>query len=279
VRAARAVYLDYEQGERLARERFQRFARGRGMTLPELAALGDQLGLGPHPDVFLDDARAEDAYARLAEGARLVVVDSLRAAAHLADENDSTIRNHIDVLGRVSEKTGAVVVFIHHTRKPSQNDAAAGRYAIRGSSAIYDACSSVFMFTGSENHEQPTRVRHAKCRNRGILLEDFGLTVEDVEIDGNARAGLRLLYLTTEQIGREGSDVDAGKKPDPCDRIRAVFESTPMFKGTREELREKVKMGAGPFREALGTMLATGELTIETGADGIEFHYHAWAGA
>ena len=70
--------------------------------------------------------------------------------------------------------------------------------AVRGSSAIFDACASVFVV--SANKGEATRVRHEKDRIRGALMSDFGLRIEDVSKDNEPRAGLRVVHLEAEQI-------------------------------------------------------------------------------
>lgn len=193
------VHLDYEQGRRLTSERYQRMARADGVTM---AGLGNVLRLACLPPIYIDTDGVEDSLMRLCDGARLLVVDSLRAAAPSADESSSEVRRYIDVLTRISERTGATSIFIHHARKPQQEGSGGGaRMAIRGSSAIFDACSSVFVFTGEKG--APTRVQHEKDRIIGTTLEDFGIDSQDVEIGSDPRGGLRVVHLNKEQLDRE----------------------------------------------------------------------------
>ena len=236
----RALHLDFEQGLRLCQERYQRLAKGRGLDLRELRD-GDRLRLAVHPSVYLTADDAESVFTRAFGGFDVVLIDSLKAATAGADENSSEIRQYVDVLGRVSETTGATVLLVHHARKPKSDDPVGARYAMRGSSALYDAMASVFIFSGAKG--QPTRVTHEKCRNRGIMVDDFGLQVEDVEIDGDRRAGLRVVHLEPEQLAAAQPTTE-GSPARNIDRIRRhLLEAGPHL-GNRDALRERVGMGS-----------------------------------
>ena len=103
VAQGRVAHVDYEQGERLTRERYQRLARGL-MVGP--SDIGDRLRLTSAPNMFLDGTVAEDVLAHELDGCTLAIVDSLRAAAPTIEENSSDVRRTLDMLGRVSSKTG-----------------------------------------------------------------------------------------------------------------------------------------------------------------------------
>lgn len=190
------VHLDYEQGRRLTQERYQRLARGMGFELGDLAP--GALRVGCMPRLYLDETETFDNLVRLVEGAAVVLVDSLRAAFPHADENSSEVRSYLDVLSRVSERTGAAFVVIHHARKPQQGNDSGATFAIRGSSALFDACQSVYVFIGEK--DTPTTVHHQKDRIRGACLDDFGLDGEDVENGNDRRWGLRVVHLEASQM-------------------------------------------------------------------------------
>jgi hypothetical protein len=196
------VHLDYEQGRRLTQDRYQRLARGQGYDLRDLPA--GALRVACMPRLYLDDKSAADELMALCDGAKFVLVDSLRAAFPHADENSSEVRAYLDVLSRVSERTGACIALIHHARKPNGQDGGTATHAIRGSSALFDACQSVFVFMGEK--DAPTRVHHQKDRISGATVDDFGLTSLDLNgPDGAARWGLAVVHLDPEQIGNEAS--------------------------------------------------------------------------
>lgn len=194
-RAGRCVHLDFEQGRRLTRERYQRLAQAMGISRDELDGW---LEASVFPAGSLCDPTVFDELCRLCDGAALLVVDSLRASAPSLEENSSEMRAPLDMLTRVSEATGVCPLVISHSRKPSESNGGGAKVAIRGSSALFDACSSVFVFTGEKG--QPTHVAHEKNRLTGICSDDFALRVEDVELGDNPRAGLRVSVLGAEVL-------------------------------------------------------------------------------
>lgn len=187
-RRGRVLHLDYEQGERLTRERYQRIASAMLVTPHDI---GDRLALVSMPTVYLDQLTAEPRLVDLLRGFDVAFIDSLRAACPNLEENDSGARVVLDMLNRVSNATGCVVIVIHHARKPSKEAPGGSRASIRGSGAIFDACGSVLVFDGPKN--EPVRVSHEKARNSGRTVDDFEITVSDVEMDGNPRAGLQVI--------------------------------------------------------------------------------------
>jgi hypothetical protein len=185
VTARRVVHVDLEQGERLTRLRYQRLARAMGL---DLASLGDALALADMPPIALTVDHV-DAWRALMTTRDVMLVDSLRAASAGLDENDSAIRAGLDLLGRLSAETGCRPIVIHHARKQGKDDPG-GRYAIRGSSAIFDGCDAAYLFSAEKG--EPVRVEHVKARSHGALIEDIALVISDVAIDGDAHAGLRV---------------------------------------------------------------------------------------
>jgi hypothetical protein len=196
VTSAPAIHFDYEQGERLTRERYQRLARAMGATAVDLDG---RLRVCPYPKTYLDDPAAEEFYLRRIDGAGIALVDSFRAGLVNGDENDSRVRRYLDMLGRVSERSGCTIVVIHHARKPRQGEMGGARAALRGSGAIFDACNSVLVLEATEKGE-PAIVHHEKARTSGRTHEPFALVIEDVDVAGEQRAGLRVDYRAIEAV-------------------------------------------------------------------------------
>lgn len=221
-RRGRVVHLDYEQGSRLTSERYQRLARGADL---EIAALRGQLGVAVLPKLFLSDAASLEVLSRACEGAALLIVDSLRASAPDVDENASDVRRVLDMLTALSERTGVVVVVIHHARKPSREDAGGARMAIRGSGAIFDACGSVLVFGAAKG--EPVQVSHEKARTSGILAEDFSLQIEDVELAGTPRAGLRVRSAGVAPTTERRAERDRAKREELDGAVLAFVARNP----------------------------------------------------
>lgn len=190
------LHLDYEQGRRLTQERYQRLARGMGFELEEMP--DDALRVACMPRIYLETQEAIDSLMPVVAGAAFVVVDSLRAAFPHADENSSDVRSYLDALNHVSERTGATIAVIHHARKPSAQQGGTATHAIRGSSALFDACQSVYVFEGEK--DTATTVHHQKDRVRGATCPEFGITSEDVPKGADRRWGLRVRHLESQQL-------------------------------------------------------------------------------
>jgi RecA-family ATPase len=241
----RVLHVDLEQGDRLTRRRYQRLAAAMGVDLP---SLGDSLGLAIMPPLKL----ARDHFVEwrdLMAGRDLVIVDSLRAASGGQDENSSEIRGCVDMLGELSEATQCRATLIHHSRKPQRDDPG-GRFAIRGSSAIYDACDCVYLFAAAKG--EPVSVEQAKARTQGDSIPDFALVISDVEIDGEARAGLRVQVHGAELIDeRREAQATAARRDETrrdVETLRRVLAATPGL-GSRE-LRAAVRPMAHARLEA-----------------------------
>lgn len=80
-----------------------------------------------------------EAIERRADGARLIVIDTLRRF-HIEDENNGGAMTLIlGILEGICQRTGASVLFLHHTAKGAAlNGGAAEQQASRGSSVLVD---------------------------------------------------------------------------------------------------------------------------------------------
>lgn len=206
-------HLDYEQGTRSTRRRYQRLAIGHGIEPEDLAG---RLEVAVFPSVYLDSPNAQDAYASACDGASLVLLDALRGATPTMDENDSKIRACIDNLTRVSEKTGTAFLVIHHAGKPKDNHSDQ-RMPLRGSSGIFDACGSVLLLTAGKTPKDPRAVTQTKVSDNaeGDFIDPFLLVVEDVAAGANPKAGVRVMYQEpkaadpyTESVEKSDKDVE-----------------------------------------------------------------------
>lgn len=268
-RSGRVIHLDYEQGRRVTQERYQRLARGMGCELQDLPA--GSLRVASMPRVYLDEAGIEDELVRLCTAVTVAIVDSLRAAFPHADENSSEVRNYLDILGRVSERTGCAFLVIHHARKPTRDDAGGTTYAIRGSSALFDACQSVYVFAGEK--DAPTVVHHQKDRVRGVTVSDFGLTSED--IDG--RVGLRVLHMEAEQLARDSARVEASRTRRRLETAKEavrdlIARSGGTWTGNRDAMRALLRLDANALAAALAELTNDGSVT-RSGA----YHLPVWS--
>lgn len=233
----RVLHVDMEQGERLTQRRYQRIAFAIGVDLSEL---GDDIALAVMPPIQLTAAHKSQ-WMDLMAGRDLIIIDSLRAASSGQDENSSEIRGGLDMLGQVSEDTKCRAMVIHHARKVSADDPG-GRYAIRGSGAIFDGSDSVYLF--GANKGEPVNVEMVKARSHGEPVDDFAIVIGDVEYEGDPKAGLRIQIHGAELIQ---------EKRDAAAKTRRYLRSVKDAQALREALRKHPQgMGSVELRAATG---------------------------
>ncbi len=220
----RVLHVDMEQGDRLTRRRYQRLASAMDV---DLTKLGDALAVAIMPRIGLTLAHA-DRWREIMHRRDLLIVDSLRAASPGGDENSSDIRSGLDMLGMLSEDTGCRALVIHHARKPS-DDAPSGRYAIRGSSAIFDGVDSAYLFSAEQ--DDPVHVQQVKARSHGELVEPFALVISDVPIGSERRAGLLVEVrggeLITERRALRAEAARSERARRDAETLRRKIAATP----------------------------------------------------
>jgi AAA domain len=252
VRSGRVLHIDYEQGQYLTRQRYQRLAAGRGI---DPRSLDGRLVLAPMPGWYLD-TDSGDELVRLADGFDLVIVDSFRAACPHTDENSSDARVPLDRLTRISETTGSTFKVLHHARKPSQNATGGARMSVRGSGALFDACGSVLVF-GAEKGE-PVAVEHEKARISGRPHEAFQLWIEDVEVAGNPTGGLRVSALSSAPPARQsGSE----RLQDLQGRVLAHIKGEGGITGGNNVLHQHLGGRKETLNAAVSELVRAGRLT------------------
>lgn len=214
-------HLDYEQGWVATARRYQRLAYGMQLDQREL---GDRLKVSIFPRVYLDQPGAYDAYARLCEGAELVILDSFKAATPSSDENDNRIRSCVDVLTHVSEATGTAFVILHHAGKadPAARDQ---RAMGRGASSIFDGAGSWFNFFAGADKSEARTIKHAKqpAEAEGAGVGDFLLEVLDVHAPGQPNAGVRVAHRSIEvpSVSMQAIERDNARKAAVMGIVRA----------------------------------------------------------
>lgn len=201
-RLGKVLHLDHEQGKRATLLRYQRLSRAMGIGPEDLE---DRLRVAALPRKFrLSNSDAEDVLEAAVEGCSVCLIDSLRATIPGVDENDSVVREYLDKLLRISERTGCAFVVIHHAGKNGKDKSASER--ARGSSAIFDACGLVLQLDGKTQDDGSTMVgvtmTKAPADASGAALAPFFLRVSDVMDDGrnDERWGLACEYRNEEQV-------------------------------------------------------------------------------
>lgn len=254
----RVIHVDYEQGSRLTFRKYQQLAVGLGVTVEDI---GDRIALVSMEELWLDQDDAETVWGKLAEGRELMLIDSFAAAMSRTEENSVEARRPLDMLTRISERTGCAFVVLHHNRKDQQGGVNSGQQIIRGSGAINQACGGIFQMKGGKG--EPKRVTHTKERLEGAELEDFELHVTDLydEESGETKVGVTV-------VAHDVPATDSVEQRFEQDAIRlfAVVKKNPGI-GVRK-LRELAGGKPTRVRAMLDHLVDTGKVTVGAGERG-----------
>ena len=240
-RRGRVLHLDYEQGGRLTRERYQRLSIHMQLHPDDIDG---RLELGVLPSVSL----TTDALKRLGENRDFVVIDSWRASHPAVDENSSEVRRTLDAMAYASEATGATFAGLHHTRKPQKDGAGGAKMAIRGSSGFYDGCQTVYIFDGEEAGKPVVTLEKERISGQKMT---FSLVIQD-EMHGH---GLSVTYAgNPEDKVKEGYAQIRGK-------ILAFIGKHPGVPGI-DSLSLQMSMSAHTIRAHVKSFEAEGEIVL-----------------
>jgi regulatory protein RepA len=131
------------------------WANSRELTEPQRSRLSENLftkdtvGLGfkltRHIDgqtETADDVEGLIEYAKTINGLRLVVLDTL-SRLNGGEETNEDLARFIEAMERISVRTGATTLALHHSGKAQMRDGANDQYSGRGGSALSDNARSV----------------------------------------------------------------------------------------------------------------------------------------
>lgn len=267
----RVIHVDFEQGERLTRERYQRLSRA--MRL-EAEHIEDRLLLVEMPDLALIPEH-RDRWLAILEGRSFLLIDSLRSACPGIDENSSDMRRPMDMLGGLGEATGCRALILHHARKPPSEGPSGGRYSIRGSSAIFDGSDAAFVFSGEKG--EPVKVSQERARSHGHECEDFALVISDVEggddpdLVKRARWGLsvdvRGRELIEERRAIKTAQSQAARASDDAKQLRKLLQDKPRLGSTA--IRGLMRWDGGRFAAACHNLGSELEVRMEILTPGV----------
>jgi hypothetical protein len=117
------------------------------------------------------------------------------------------MREYVDILTRVSETTGAAVVFIHHAGKGSPDDP---RDLGRGSSALFDACGAVYALRRSKTPKTiEVEMTKTPASAEGQRVEDFGLEFVDMPDQQEFGSPISVEYRALDPRRNDTNDPDA----------------------------------------------------------------------
>lgn len=154
-----------------------------------------------------------------AEGCRLVIIDTL-SRAHGCDENDNGAMSRVVArLEQVVRKTGASVLFLHHTSKAAALAGQGGMaQAARGASALTDNarwCGNLIKMTTEEAGKllAPGGYRTIGTERAGFYVryeigkQNYGQVQSGAWYERTAGGILQRVELSDRSAGRGGRDV------------------------------------------------------------------------
>jgi hypothetical protein len=238
-------FVDFESGSYELRRRIQSVARARGLENVESVSYVSMPGL------YFGDEAFYAAMEQLAQGRALIVLDSLRAAS-LVDENDSRIRQGLDRLRVIGERTGCAFIVLVHGKKTSGPVQVDDRESLRGSSAIFDAADVVLRSVYKKDLER-FDVSQVKARV-GRPVEPF--VVRLLDQDGG-------VLVTAEDMPEEDDAGPTKAKGDTWERLRgAVLRTLKDRPGIgRTELRTRVGGRATTVDAVLLDLIEAGDVS------------------
>jgi hypothetical protein len=240
-----ARFFDYESDTYEMKRRIQRVALGMGIR--DAVTSLDLVSL---PRLYLTQSDSEARFTELAKDRAIVIIDSLRAASLGLDENDSRIREGLDRLRAVANRTQCAFVVVVHAKKTS---GAAGeidnRETLRGSSAIFDAADLVL--TVGYKKKKPLLVQQAKARH-GVPVQPFGVQLQDTPL------GRGIVVEACDLPDDAAPEADLEQHTDLCRKIMHHVRSQPGLSG--RELRGLIRVRASYIDGALETLVRGGAL-------------------
>lgn len=180
------VYLPAEDPELALRHRL--FAAGQHFDDVARERLASTLEIVPLMGRPVDLMMPEGAGAveRMADGKRLVILDTLRRF-HSAEENSSSeMARLLGIMEDICERTGAAILFLHHTSKgASLNGGGDAQQASRGSSVLADNVrGGQFNLLGMTEAEARAHGINASDRRQFVRLTqakiNFGASILDM---------------------------------------------------------------------------------------------------
>ena len=183
----RVVYLAAEDPESALHVRLHELGKMLSPSLRE--AVLEQLTIHPlvgeDERINLLDPPSEHGLLHAAMGARLLILDTLRRF-HGASENDSgAMAEVVDSMEHIAAKTGASVLFLHHSSKSSALGGTVDeQQSSRGSSVLVDNVRwQGFLSTMSKAEAKEMGVTQEQRRffvRFGVSKQNYGAPLEDV---------------------------------------------------------------------------------------------------
>lgn len=274
-RPLKVLWIDLEQGKQTTLLRFKRLALGHDLTPDDLR---EKLDVLVSPKI-----KDEVQFRKLLEGYDLAFIDCFRVLCGHIDENDSRVREPLDMCARASESSGCAITIIHHGRKATENNRGGARDVTRGSSAIQDAVDAVYFF--DRDGDEPEGPIDCSCtkvsRATGKAPKPWTLEIKDVDLHNSADVVIYdggLTVTGTRAAKTDPFEVTRQQRKFKTDKILAELVTLFQKSGTLGGLKA-IAARLGHNQTAVGGALA---LLIEDGRVEItgttQSRNHVWRG-
>lgn len=280
VRQGRVAHVSHELGTRALMERYRRLANGMVLHPDEI---GERLVVSAYPKVYLNSRSAEEWYLREFDGCSLGVIDSLRRALPGEDENSSEMSNHLDMLSRVSDRTGCSFLTLHHVgkagiakdRKAEDDKRGVGR----GSSAIFDGSGCIWLVEGKGRG--PRTLHQVRAHDDGdgdlepvsIDLEVMGISAPLYEA---SREPVRVRALEAQEVARRDRLARRKANTEAYEQVCADIVSTvEEWDGATPPNGRDIRRSCGDtkkVKDALADLVLADVLATKKGARDSDLH-------
>lgn len=243
------LHIDQEQSEIQTLRRYMRLAYGVGATDIDV----ERMNLLERLDAtHLPPAEVEKELVEACQGKVLCIIDSLKAAS-CADENSDKIEVVLKMFKRVAEKTGCVMLVVHHKGKGKD-----AKQSGRGHSSIYDSADVQIDLNAIEGG-QLFELTCAKNRE-GRYFDGISYNmVDDGPFHEGQNCNERLLFVPV------ALDIKSIKQKQRDKIIQALRDNDKL---SLTELFGKVKGERRKFNETLEDMVDGKEVEESTGNHG-----------
>lgn len=292
----KVVHLNYDQPKLDTRVRYQRLARGLGITADDLRG---KLELVQYPRIYLDKPEHDGELRALCRGAKLLIIDALTGSVIDVDENKPEMGRVVYRINAISEETGTTIIVIHHASPKGRNEVRGNKdkaletpqdlmRMVRGSSSIFGAAGSVFILEPM-GLGKPIRMHHAKTPALdSSLLDTFGLSIadvegvigmtEDLEEKRDRRWGVRIdhmhpdelaAYMKAEKKKKKGDDDSGQRFQQVLERVLEFIKAKPGLSGL--EIKAQLgKIGKDTLYAAIKELVREKKIASEKGPKNAE---------
>lgn len=256
----RCLYIDYEQGERESRTRFQALARGLGVSSVEVSYVWQPIERWNPTEK--DRAKVLAEVCALVRGYDIVAVDSLLDCQPGVEENSSEVSMALKLATSASGKEGCGFVFVDHA---SGKTASTRGNAQRGHSSKKGASSVLLVATGSG--QEPVVVTCERSQNAPFARWPRPFAYDLRDVSGGVQ-------VVARDVPGVPPMVDSGRMSEDRAKVLDCLAGNPQT--SRKSLHELTGIGERRLNALVSSMVAEGVLVsteINSEKGGRRFEY------